>query len=246
MGKNQRIRKERKIQEELAVEAEIKNRKQEKFNSIAIPTGKVVLIFCITIAILFLGKLSLDRIHQKKDSAMIPQKQIAVIEMEKGNIKIELNSEAAPKTVENFKQLAEKGYYNNLTWHRVEPDFVIQGGDPKGDGTGGEAANGGKFADEINPWALGLSDETIKQYEQEGYQYSNTLQSVKNTVGAVAMANSGPNTNGSQFYIITTKDQPSLDGKYTVFGKVIEGMDIVTNVQKNDIMRRVYIENNAS
>lgn len=246
MGKNQRDRKQKKEIMEQQVSDEIKARKSQKFNNIAIPTGRVILSLLITIAIIFLAKIILLNINIKKENTVVPQKQIAVIEMDKGKIKIELNSAAAPKTVENFKKLAEKGYYNNLTWHRVVQDFVIQGGDPKGDGTGGESANGGMFGDEINPTALGLSQETITQYQQEGYQYSSTLPSVKMTPGVVAMANSGPNTNGSQFFIVTNKDQNHLDGKHTVFGKVIEGMEVVLKVTQGDVMKRVYIENNAS
>ncbi|MBU1102231.1 peptidylprolyl isomerase, partial [Patescibacteria group bacterium] len=146
----------------------------------------------------------------------------------------------APKTIANFIELADKKFYDGLKFHRVVPDFVIQGGDPKGDGTGGP---GYTFKDEINPWSLGLSNETIQTYQAQGYKYTRDLTSHKMTAGALAMANSGPDTNGSQFFIVTQKDQLHLDGKHTVFGRVIEDMDVVRKIQQGDIMKRIYIAN---
>lgn len=130
-----------------------------------------------------------------------PQDNQALIRTDKGDITIELYPEDAPKTVENFTSLAKRDYYNGIIFHRVMKDFMIQTGDPTGTGTGGESANGSDFADEFN--------------------------SHKVDTGAVAMANRGPNTNGSQFFIVTESAQPHLDGKHTVFGKVVVGMDIV-------------------
>lgn len=124
------------------------------------------------------------------------------IETNKGVIIFETYDNDAPKTVENFISLANKGFYNGLIFHRVIKDFMIQGGDPTGTGAGGP---GYKFADELNP-------ETISY--KNGYQR-----------GVVAMANAGPNTNGSQFFIMH-KDTP-LPNNYTIFGKVISGMDVV-------------------
>jgi peptidyl-prolyl cis-trans isomerase B (cyclophilin B) len=115
-----------------------------------------------------------------------------------GDIVLELFDEDAPETVGNFRRLAEKGFYDGLIFHRVIPDFMIQGGDPEGTGTGGP---GYTFKDEIN-------DHKVVR-------------------GALAMANAGPNTNGSQFFIVTTGAAPWLDGKHTVFGEVVEGMDVV-------------------
>ncbi|MFA5927556.1 MAG: peptidylprolyl isomerase [Patescibacteria group bacterium] len=152
---------------------------------------------------------------------------MAVIKTSVGDIKVALYPNDAPKTVDNFIQLSKRGYYNNTTFHRVIRDFVIQGGDPKGDGTGGESAFGAALEDEINPRSLGLSPEQITSLEQEGYRYNYALNSHKLTPGVIAMANSGPNSNGSQFFIVTEKPQPHLDGKHTVFGEVTEGMDIV-------------------
>ncbi|HEX8636843.1 MAG TPA: peptidylprolyl isomerase [Pyrinomonadaceae bacterium] len=155
----------------------------------------------------------------------------AVIETNKGTIKFELLEEDAPKTTENFRLLAEKGYYDGVIFHRVIPNFMIQGGDPLGEGYGGESAWGGKFNDEIN--------RTSPLY-QSAYDK-----------GTVAMANSGPNTNGSQFFIMHV-DYP-LPPSYTKFGRVIEGQEVVdaiAAVQTNQkdkplepvTMNRVYIE----
>ena len=119
-----------------------------------------------------------------------------------GPIQLELFDEDAPKTVENFRKLSNDGFYDGLIFHRVIPDFMIQGGCPQGTGTGGP---GYTFEDEFN------------QHKIER--------------GALAMANSGPNTNGSQFFIVTTDAAPWLDGKHTVFGQVTEGMDVVDQIE---------------
>jgi cyclophilin family peptidyl-prolyl cis-trans isomerase len=118
-----------------------------------------------------------------------------------GDIVLELFDEDAPETVANFRRLAEKGFYDGLIFHRVIPDFMIQGGCPEGTGTGGP---GYTFKDEIN------DHKVVK--------------------GALAMANAGPNTNGSQFFIVTTEAAPWLDGKHTVFGEVSDGMDVVDKI----------------
>jgi cyclophilin family peptidyl-prolyl cis-trans isomerase len=122
----------------------------------------------------------------------------ATITTSLGPIEIELFDDAAPKTVANFTKLAADGYYDDLTFHRVIPDFMIQGGCPNGDGRGGP---GYTFEDEFN-------DHKVVR-------------------GALAMANAGPNTNGSQFFIVTTGAAPWLDGKHTVFGQVTSGLDVV-------------------
>src|SRR5678809_1055823 len=128
----------------------------------------------------------------------------AVIQTNKGTIKVELLESDAPKTTENFITLAERGYYDGIKFHRVIKDFMIQGGDPTGSGTGGP---GYKFADEI--------DRSLKHDKP----------------GIFSMANSGPNTNGSQFFI-THVPTPHLDGKHSVFGKVLSGQDVVDKIQK--------------
>jgi cyclophilin family peptidyl-prolyl cis-trans isomerase len=132
---------------------------------------------------------------------------LAVLETEKGPIEIELMPGAAPKAVENFRLLAERGYYNGLTFHRIVKGFMIQGGDPKGDGRGGESAWGGTFDDEI---------QRDSPLYQRGLGYKR---------GVVAMANRGPNTNTSQFFILQ-KDYP-MAPSYTIFGRVTQGMEVV-------------------
>ena len=119
-----------------------------------------------------------------------------------GPIQLELFDEDAPKTVENFRKLSTDGFYDGLIFHRVIPDFMIQGGCPQGTGTGGP---GYTFEDEFN-------EHKVER-------------------GALAMANSGPNTNGSQFFIVTTEAASWLDGKHTVFGRVTEGMDAVDAIE---------------
>ena len=119
-----------------------------------------------------------------------------------GDIKLELFDDDAPKTVQNFRDLAGKGFYDGLIFHRVIKDFMIQGGCPQGTGTGGP-----------------------------GYTFEDEFNQHKVVRGALAMANAGPNTNGSQFFIVTTDAAPWLDGKHTVFGRVTSGMDVVDQLE---------------
>src|SRR4249920_1936127 len=125
----------------------------------------------------------------------------ATFHTSEGPIVVELFPDDAPKTVANFTKLAGDGFYDGLTFHRVIPDFMIQGGCPEGTGTGGP---GYKFEDEFN-------DHKVVR-------------------GALAMANSGPDTNGSQFFIVTAEATPWLDGKHTVFGQVVSGQDVVDRI----------------
>lgn len=167
-----------------------------------------------------------------------------VIATSKGEIKLELYQEMAPKTVANFIKLSKSGFYNGTKFHRVIEDFMIQGGDPlsKTDdprvGTGGPGYN---FEDEINPKSLRLSDQQIAQLEAIGYKYDYNLKSLPVDIGVIAMANAGPNTNGSQFFIVTTKPQPHLNGRHTVFGKVVEGIDVARKIQQGDTINKVEI-----
>ena len=169
-------------------------------------------------------------------------KILAILKTAKGDIELELYPEIAPKTVENFVKLSKNNFYNGIKFHRVIAGFVIQGGDPlsKTDdpmvGTGGP---GYVFEDEINPRSLGLSDLEISNLESEGYEYNYDLESLPIKVGALAMANSGPNTNGSQFFIVTEKDQPHLNGKHTVFGRVVTGMDVVLKIEQGDAIQSI-------
>jgi cyclophilin family peptidyl-prolyl cis-trans isomerase len=127
----------------------------------------------------------------------------ATIETNHGPIELELFDEDAPETVANFRKLAADGFYDGLIFHRIIPDFMIQGGCPSGTGTGGP---GYTFKDEIN-------DHRIVR-------------------GTLAMANAGPNTNGSQFFIVTAEATPWLDGKHTAFGQVTSGMDVVDKIEQ--------------
>ena len=155
----------------------------------------------------------------------------AVIETNKGTIKFELLEQDAPKTTENFRLLADKNYYDGVIFHRVIKNFMIQGGDPLGEGYGGECAWGGKFDDEI---------------DRSSPLYSGVYEK-----GTVAMANAGPNTNGSQFFIMHI-DYP-LPPSYTKFGRVTDGQDVIDKIaecetsQKDKpvepiVMNYVYIE----
>jgi peptidyl-prolyl cis-trans isomerase B (cyclophilin B) len=136
------------------------------------------------------------------------------METERGTIVLELYPQYAPQTVNNFVFLASEGYYDGVSFHRVIPDFMIQGGDPTGSGRGGP---GYRFGDEFagNP--------------------------LKHETGVISMANAGPGTNGSQFFI-THAPQTHLDGKHTVFGKVVEGQDVVDAIKTGDVMNSVTAE----
>ena len=129
----------------------------------------------------------------------------ATLHTNHGAVEVELFDEDAPKTVENFRKLSEDGFYDGLTFHRVIRDFMIQGGCPEGTGTGGP-----------------------------GYTFEDEFNQHKVVRGALAMANAGPNTNGSQFFIVTTDAAPWLDGKHTVFGEVTTGMDAIDAIESQD------------
>ena len=135
------------------------------------------------------------------------------IQTERGNITIEMFEDEAPNTVANMISLIQKGYYNGLNFHRVIPDFMIQGGCPHGTGTGGP---GYDFDDECTPDRL------------------------HDSAGVLSMANAGPGTNGSQFFI-THGPTPHLDGKHTVFGKVTEGQEVVDEIKQGDVMQTVVV-----
>jgi peptidyl-prolyl cis-trans isomerase-like 1 len=144
----------------------------------------------------------------KKEKKMEQSAQVyAAIETSMGTIEVELFEKAVPKTVKNFIGLAEKQYYDSVTFHRVIDNFMIQGGDPTGTGRGGQSFYGAPFEDEIV--------DTLKH----------------TSAGILSMANAGPNTNGSQFFI-TLIPTPWLDGRHTVFGKVVNGMDVLKAIGK--------------
>ena len=129
----------------------------------------------------------------------------ATLHTSEGPIELELYPDDAPKTVENFVKLSQDGFYEGVIFHRVIPDFMIQGGDPTGTGMGGP-----------------------------GYQFEDEFNQHRVVRGALAMANAGPNTNGSQFFIVTAEATPWLDGKHTVFGRVTSGMDVVDRISEAD------------
>lgn len=145
----------------------------------------------------------------------------AVIKTEKGDITVEFYPGDAPKTVTNFATLAKNGFYDNLTFHRVEAGFVIQGGDPNGNGTGGTSIYGPNFEDELNQEAASY----ITGYKE----------------GVLAMANRGPNTNSSQFFIMLA-DNDTLPKDYTIFGKVTAGMDVVKQIAVGDKIETITVQ----
>lgn len=174
-----------------------------------------------------------ERNIMQDSTAVSDSMLVAVIQTNMGTIEIELFDDKTPRTVENFAGLAKKGYYDGVIFHRVIDQFMIQGGDPTGTGRGGESFWGGKFEDEFHP---------DLKHDQPGI---------------LSMANAGPNTNGSQFFI-TVVPTPWLDGKHSVFGKVINGMDVVYAISKVEtskpgdrplqdvVMEKVTIEKRAA
>jgi len=161
----------------------------------------------------------------------------AVLRTSMGEVRVSFFPAETPRTIMNFANLAKADFYDGTTFHRVIEGFMIQVGDPNSrdedksnDGQGGPDYT---FEDEINPKVLGgLSEEDISALEAEGYAYNYDIPSSHNVVrGVMAMANSGPNTNGSQFFILTGDEAPWLDGRHTVFGEVVSGMDIVDAIE---------------
>lgn len=251
MGRKQKLKQERRMEE---VGQMIESRKKR---------NKVIKILLLLVLIAWAAYQIIIAMSSKKNpETIIEDNPVAVIETGKGNIKLELYKNDAPKTVENFIKLANEKYYDGIKFHRVMSDFMIQGGDPVSKGEHGKdflyygeenpnnlavVGSGGpgyEFEDEINPWSLGLGEEAIKANEAIGYKYDKNLRSHKVEVGSLAMANSRPNTNGSQFFIVTERSQPHLDGRHTVFGRVLEGMDVVRSIQQGDSMNNIYILNN--
>lgn len=163
-----------------------------------------MLLCVLSIAGVFLGLAS----------AAVAEKLTADIETSKGLIEVELTADKTPVTVANFVNLAQKGFYNGVVFHRVIPDFMVQGGDPTGTGMGGP---GYKFQDEFDP--------SLKH----------------DRPGILSMANAGPGTNGSQFFI-THVPTPWLDGKHSVFGAVLKGQDVVNSIQKGDSIKSITVK----
>lgn len=227
MGKAKKLKELRKLERQEKISKE--KQKKKKFLGI----GIVVIVICLAVFSVYslIKNNSEGNFGENSGVSEIQKEKVAVLETNLGTIKFKMFYKDAPKTCANFERLTEKKFYDGIKFHRVIKDFMIQTGDPNSrdddwsdDGTGGP---GYKFEDEINEHKL--------------------------VRGAVAMANSGPNTNGSQFFIVTAKETPWLDGKHTVFGKVIKGMDIVDKIgnsetNENDhplkdiVMEKVYIE----
>jgi|TARA_B100002003_G_C14157077_1_gene557337 peptidyl-prolyl cis-trans isomerase B (cyclophilin B) len=163
-----------------------------------------------------LAKLGFAGILLLASSAGMAQSLVAVIDTSQGEIQVELNARAAPTTVANFINLALRGYYDGLLFHRVENNFMIQGGDPEGNGTGGP-----------------------------GYQFRGEIILKHNQPGIISMANSGPGTDGSQFFL-THLATPHLDGLHSVFGKVISGLPNVYKIQRRDVINSITITGDPS
>jgi peptidylprolyl isomerase len=152
--------------------------------------------------------MALTNLNAEEAENMMPKKPVVVLETNLGSITIALRPDVAPKAVENFVKLAQKGYYNGVIFHRVIKGFMVQGGDPTGTGRGGESIWGKTFEDEFSPHV---------KFDRPGL---------------LAMANAGPKTNGSQFFI-TTASTPWLNSKHTIFGEVTEGYDVVKKIENS-------------
>lgn len=197
MGKNQRERKLKKIEVVKAEKAEVLERKQSRF--IWRKFWRRYEFWIVAVCLILI--IGYPFMNKKMNNDKGTNKDMAILHTSLGDITVKFYSADAPKTVDNFVKLSQDGFYNGLTFHRVMKEFMIQGGDPKGDGTGGP-----------------------------DYQFDDEFNDHKIVKGTVAMANSGPNTNGSQFFIVTESPQPHLDGVHTVFGEVVEGMDVVSKI----------------
>ncbi len=166
--------------------------------------------FFVAMGVLSLTMTGCVQAQKEKEEDMAEKSSVVVLETNQGNVEIKLFEDAAPKTCENFKGLVTKGYYNGLIFHRVIKSFMIQGGDPTGTGRGGESLWGQDFEDE----------------------FSASLKFDK--PGILAMANRGPGTNGSQFFI-TTVATPWLNNKHTIFGEVVSGYDVISKIENTDV-----------
>ena len=188
-----------------------------KNKSVMIPLVTAVVLIAVFLTLFITGVIKMPAQQPKSYNSPVPmtidvnKKYTALIKTAKGDLALELYPQDAPVTVNSFVTLARKGFYNGLTFHRVIPDFMAQGGDPSGNGTGGP-----------------------------GYKFQDEFSSRTHQAGSLSMANSGPNTNGSQFFICYTP-QPHLNGKHTVFGQLTQGMDVLKNLVNGDKMIEVVI-----
>jgi len=271
-GKIKLSQEELKRREEKAKQQKIENRKR----FFIVSSSLVAIALMITGIVLFsnwnvkhkadLAAIEADKALWPKDIVKPTKEEIAqikeevvVMETNMGTIKLELDPEAAPLTVMNFRKLINDKFYDSSIFHRVINDFMIQGG---GFNTKEPIDPGYSFKDEINAKALGLTEQEIaantqpSQEGKPGYKYDDTLKSFKMDKGVLAMANAGANTNGAQFFIVTAKEgTPHLNGKHTAFGRVIEGLDIAEKIQqvptkedkplKDVVINRIFIEKKA-
>jgi peptidyl-prolyl cis-trans isomerase B (cyclophilin B) len=188
-----------------------------KNRAIMVPVIIALALLGLILTLFIAGVIKMPSQPPKSYKSPIPmtidvnKKYTALIRTAKGDLVLELYPQDAPVTVNNFVTLARKGFYNGLTFHRVIPDFMAQGGDPTGNGTGGP-----------------------------GYTFQDEFSSRTHQAGSLSMANSGPNTNGSQFFICYTP-QPHLNGKHTVFGQLTQGMDVLKKLVNGDKMNEVVI-----
>ena len=184
---------------------------------IVIPVAAAILIVGLLLTLFLTGVIKMPSQPAKSSNSPTPmvidvnKKYTAVIKTAKGDLTLELYPQDAPVTVNNFVTLARDGFYDGLTFHRIIPGFMAQGGDPSGNGTGGP-----------------------------GYKFQDEFSSRTHQAGSLSMANSGPNTNGSQFFICY-EPQPHLNGKHTVFGQLTQGMDVLKNLVVGDKMNEVVI-----
>jgi peptidyl-prolyl cis-trans isomerase B (cyclophilin B) len=185
--------------------------------AIVVPVVIAVVLVGTILTLFMTGVIKMPSQPPKSYNSPIPmtidvnKKYTALIKTAKGDLTLELYPQDAPVTVNSFVSLARKGFYNGLTFHRVIPDFMAQGGDPSGNGTGGP-----------------------------GYKFQDEFSSRTHQAGSLSMANSGPNTNGSQFFICYSP-QPHLNGKHTVFGQLTQGMDVLKKLVNGDKMNEMII-----
>lgn len=185
--------------------------------SITVPVIAALVLIGLVLTLFITGAIKMPAQQPKSYNSPVPmtidvnKKYTALIKTAKGDLALELYPQDAPVTVNSFVTLARKGFYNGLTFHRVIPDFMAQGGDPSGTGTGGP-----------------------------GYKFQDEFSSRTHQAGSLSMANSGANTNGSQFFICYTP-QPHLNGKHTVFGQLTQGMDVLKKLVNGDKMNEVII-----
>jgi peptidyl-prolyl cis-trans isomerase B (cyclophilin B) len=188
-----------------------------KRKAIMVPAGIALALSVLILTLFMTGVIKMPSQPPKSYNSPTPmtidvnKKYTALIKTARGDLTIELYPQDAPVTVNNFVTLARKGFYNGLTFHRIIPGFMAQGGDPSGNGTGGP-----------------------------GYKFQDEFSTRTHQAGSLSMANSGPNTNGSQFFICYAP-QPHLNGKHTVFGQLTQGMDVLKQLVNGDKMNEVVI-----